>query len=61
MRITELVDKLNNIRMKHGDIQVLSCPPVNKDECWTDDLNVDCFDDTRDRRGRRAVKIYGYV
>ena len=29
MRISELVDKLNDLRMKHGDIQVLSCPPVN--------------------------------
>jgi hypothetical protein len=67
MRISELVDKLNEIKMRHGDIRVLSCPPVNmacligSDECWTDELNVDCDEDTKDSRGKQAVKIYGYV
>jgi hypothetical protein len=66
MRISELVDKLNEIRMRHGDIQVLSCPPVNmacligSDECWTDELNVDCDEETKDSRGKQAVKVYGY-
>ena len=31
------------------------------DECWTDDINVDCYDNTKDYNGNRCVKIYGYM
>ena len=53
------------VSKKHGDIEVLSCPKefyiATGSNYFTDDLNIDCNDNTLDWQGNRAIKIYGYV
>ena len=66
MNISHLIEMLEDYRDRYGEMEVLSCPPVNMaaiigDECWTDDLNVDCYENTKDYDGNRCVKIYGYM
>jgi len=59
MKISYVIKLLNEYQEKYGDIEVLS-PTLSPDYRFTDDLNLDCFEETVDWQGNRAVKIYGY-
>lgn len=66
MKISRLIELLEECQGKYGDIEVLSCPPSPTTACgdcyFTDDLNVDCYEgESLDREGKQAVKVYGYV
>ena len=65
MKVSRLIKILQEYQEKHGDIEVLSCPKeyhiATGQNYFTDDLNIDCYDDTLDLKGTRAMKIYGYV
>ena len=65
MKVSSLIKILQEYQEKHGDIEVLSCPKEYRIATglnyFTDDLNIDCNDDTLDWKGNRAIKIYGYV
>ena len=64
MKISHVIKLLNEYQEKYGNIEVLS-PTLSPghvfpDYRFTDDLNLDCFEETVDWQGNRAVKIYGY-
>ena len=65
MKVSKLIETLQKYQEKYGDIEVLSCPKeyhiATGQNYFTDDLNIDCYDDTLDWKGNRAIKIYGYV
>jgi len=65
MKVSRLIKILQEYQEKYGDIEVLSCPKefykAIGENYFTDDLNIDSYDDTLDHQGNRAIKIYGYV
>ena len=65
MKVSRLIKILQEYQEKHGDIEVLSCPKefyiATGSNYFTDDLNIDCNDDTLDWEGKQAIKIYGYI
>lgn len=59
MKVSQVIKQLQEYQDKYGDIEVLSIP-TDPDFKPTDDLNIDCFEETIDWQGNRAIKIYGY-